>query len=197
MKVLPFLPPFAIPSLKEILIPIGLVFLPFLKSYGQCGANHIMLSGSEGYGKGRIFIRLVITGLMVFFIKISAYSQEHTITGAWQTDFAGIISEMSPEKKEKYDSLKQEVKSRAEKSLSNRIYEFFEDGRVTAFWSYDGREISYNGTWEITAEGDLSVSVGEKVVVYVIVYQNNSKVTLRPKNGPKDLILNTLVLKRI
>jgi hypothetical protein len=149
------------------------------------------------FKKGTIIIKLTITGLMILFINLSAYSQENSITGTWKTDFAAIVSEMSPEKKEKYDQLPQEVKERAGKSLNNRTYEFLEDGRLKASWTYDEKIISYTGTWELTAEGDLSLAVGEKIIVYEMVFETTSKVILLPRNNPEGLIFNTLVLNKV
>lgn len=117
------------------------------------------------------------------FMLIACWSSAQSVdfVGSWRLDINKSIARMSPQFKNRYDTLKYEVKDRAVDRMNGREFIFFSDGNITVNWkSNQGPQIS-KGNWLIDESGkNLSVTIDDREINYSYEFLSSDVLVIKP-----------------
>jgi hypothetical protein len=137
--------------------------------------------------------KIIITLILVTPLLTKA--QTSTIQGSWTLDIDETINVLSQEDKLRYDTLADNIKTRAKNAMDGRVFVFNENGAASVSYSVRGQARSATGTWAYEeATKTLEIVIDE--VHYVYTCQQPSVNSLILVAAVKDGFFNSLYFNR-
>jgi hypothetical protein len=127
----------------------------------------------------RFFLILFLSALLQ-----PAVAQENEMVGAWHVDLAETLLLMEGSFKLKYDSLSDELKSRANNSMADKEFTFNANGEFTSKWSARGVEKISSGSWTLdTVTSVIKIVINEQPTEYDLEIKSSGRIILRSKTA--------------
>jgi len=121
---------------------------------------------------------------LLIFISPNLFAQHTGLIGSWRIDLNKAIELMEEPHKSQFDSLSEEVKTRAFNSMRDREFTFEENGNFTGRWKSREADKISTGTWSVAGEY-LTLVVDNQSIEYEVTFDSFGNLVLKglEKNG--------------